>query len=112
MSEKNVLWSDKRLQLTAEAVLYRKGLKWHSIALADLVRTYRRVEEATARLCCGVAEFTTHYIMLVPAQGETVKVEMTQESMAKEFLDAVKQQAPHIAIGLPATKKAPEPCEE
>lgn len=105
MSEKNILWNDKRLQLAEEELLYRKGLKWKTIALADIARAYRRVEEVTARVCCGIADFSTHYIMLVSGSGETVKVEMSAEGKAKEFLEALRQQAPHIAIGLPATKK-------
>ena len=82
---------DKKIRLEEQYIYYRKGLKWHTLSYEDIVNAYLRIEAVNGRICCGVASFDMHFLMLKTTTGELIKIECGSKEIVKQLLDELSQ---------------------
>ena len=90
---------DKKIKLQEQQIEYKKGLKWYSLPYEDIKQAYLRIEEVNGRLCCGVANFDMHFLVLITKEGKDIKVEASSEKIVKEMLSVLKEKNPEMEIG-------------
>ena len=93
---------DKKIRLEEQSIAYKKRLKWHTLPYEDIENAYMRIEEVNGRLCCGVASFDMHFLMLKTKTGELIKIECTSKEIVKQLLDQLaqkNQEGRNIIIG-------------
>lgn len=78
---------DKKIRLEEQSLSYKKGLKWHTLSYESISNAYLRIEEVNGRLCCGVASFDMHFLMLKTTSGDLVKIECSSKDNVKKILD-------------------------
>ena len=96
---KNKVVEDKRIRLDEELLTYKKGFKWNTLPYTEIINAYLRIEEVNGRLCCGVASFDMHFLMLKTKSGDLIKVEGSSKEIVKEMLDILSQKNSEIVIG-------------
>lgn len=82
---------DKKIRLEEQSLSYKKGLKWYTLPYEDIMNAYLRVEEVNGRICCGVASFDMHFLMLKTTSGELIKIECSSRDIVKQMLDELTQ---------------------
>lgn len=82
---------DKKIRLEEQFISYRKGLKWHTLRYEDIVNAYLRIEEVNGRICCGVASFDMHFLMLKTTSDELIKIECSTKEIVKQILDELSR---------------------
>lgn len=82
---------DRKIRLEEQFISYKKGLKWHTLPYEDISNAYLRIEEVNGRICCGVASFDMHFLMLKTSSGELIKVECSSKEIVKQLLDELSQ---------------------
>ena len=90
---------DKKIRLKDQELEYRKGFKWKTIPYDEIVQAYLRIEEVNGRLCCGVANFDMHFLMLKTRSDGLIKIEAASKDVVKGLLEQLKQKNPAIEIG-------------
>ena len=90
---------DKKIKLYDTSLTYKKGFKWNALPYTEIINAYLRIEEVNGRLCCGVASFDMHFLMLKTKSGELIKVEGSSKEIVKEILDVLSQKNSEIVIG-------------
>ena len=90
---------EKKIRLDEQSLAYKKGLKWHAVSYEDIVNAYLRIEEVNGRLCCGVASFDMHFLMLKTKSDELIKIEISSKDIVKQILDELTQKNDKIVIG-------------
>ena len=93
------LVEDKRIKLNEELLTYKKGFKWNSLPYTDIINAYLRIEGVNGRICCGVASFDMHFLMMKTKSGELIKVEGSSKEIVKQILDELSQKNSEIVIG-------------
>lgn len=78
---------DKKIRLDEQFISYKKGFKWHTLPYEDISNAYLRIEEVNGRICCGVASFDMHFLMLKTTTGELIKIECSSKEIVKQLLD-------------------------
>ena len=58
-----------------------------------------RVEEVNGKMCCGVANFDMHFLMLKTRAGELVKIGVLPCAQVKEMLERLRMANAQIEIG-------------
>lgn len=96
---KNKLLEDKKIKLDDTLLTYKKGFKWNTLPYTEIINAYLRIEEVNGRLCCGVASFDMHFLMLKTKSGELIKVEGSSKEIVKEILEVLSQKNDEIMIG-------------
>lgn len=91
--------ADKKIRLDETLLTYKKGFKWITIPYKEITNAYLRIEEVNGRLCCGVASFDMHFLMLKTKSGELIKIEGSSTEIVKEILDVLSQKNSEIVIG-------------
>ena len=95
---------DKRIKLNDELLTYKKGFKWNSLPYTDIINAYLRIEGVNGRICCGVASFDMHFLMMKTKSGELIKVEGSSKEIVKQILDELSQKNSEIVIGFDKDK--------
>lgn len=90
---------DKKIKLDDTLLTYKKGLKWNALPYTEITNAYLRIEEVNGRLCCGVASFDMHFLVLKTKSGELIKIEGSSKEIVKEILDVLSQKKSEIVIG-------------
>ncbi len=90
---------NKKIRFTDTGVSYRKGFKWVSLPYEQIVQAYMRVEEVKSRMCCGVANFDMHFLMLRTRTGELIKIGVLPCDQVKQMLEKLREANPQIGIG-------------
>ena len=90
---------DKKIKLDEELLTYKKGFKWNTLPYTEIVNAYLRIEEVNGRLCCGVASFDMHFLMLKTKSGDLIKIECISKEIVKEILELLSQKNSEIVIG-------------
>lgn len=88
----------QKIKLEDSRLVYKKGFKWHTVPYSSIINAYMRIEEVNGRLCCGVASFDMHFLMLKTASG-LIKIELESKNIVKAMLDALHSRNPQIEIG-------------
>lgn len=73
----------------------------------ELRQVYLRKEEVVTRLCCGTADLSPIFVMVVGTDGQTRKTEIRNKEMGQALLDHVAKCAPHVEIGYRKGQNAP-----
>ena len=97
---------DKKIKLDQQILKYKKGLKWYPLPYQEITNAYLRIEEVNGRLCCGVASFDMHFLMLKTKSGELIKLECSSKEIVKSLLEELKQKNKEIVIGYTKDKEA------
>lgn len=90
---------EKKIRLDEQSIAYKRGFKWHTVSYEDIVNAYLRIEEVNGSLCCGVASFDMHFLMLKVKSDELIKIEVSSKESVKQILDELIQKNDKIAIG-------------
>lgn len=90
---------DKKIKFNDQELIYKKGFKWYPILYTDIVQAYLRIEEVNGRLCCGVANFDMHFLMIKTKSDELIKIEASSKEIVKEMLEVLKQKNSAVEIG-------------
>lgn len=90
---------DKKIRFHEEELEYKKGFKWYVLPYSDIANAYMRIEEVNGRLCCGVASFDMHFLMLKTSSGELIKLEASSKELVKEMLGELQVRNRDIEIG-------------
>jgi hypothetical protein len=90
---------DTRIKLHEKEMEYRKNLKWYTLSYEEIKQAYLRIEEATGKLCCGVASFETPFLVLKLGDDELLKIEASSKEIVKEALAFLENKNPNIQIG-------------
>lgn len=95
---------DKKIKLGEQELTYRRGIKWYTLPYEEITHAYLRIEEVKGRLCCGVASFDMHFLMLKTSAGELLKLEASSREIVKQMLDELKEKNPNVSIGFKKEK--------
>lgn len=95
---------DKKIKLGEQELTYRRGFKWHTLPYEEITHAYLRIEEVKGRLCCSVANFDMHFLMLKTSAGELLKLEASSQEIVKRMLDELKEKNPNVSIGFKKEK--------
>lgn len=88
----------KKIKLQDTHLEYKKGFKWYSVPYGIITNAYMRIEEVNGRLCCGVAGFDMHFLMLKTESG-LIKIELESREIVKAMLDELYNRNHQIEIG-------------
>lgn len=95
---------DKKIKFGERELTYKRGFKWYTLPYEEITHAYLRIEEVKGRLCCGVANFDMHFLMLKTSAGELLKLEATSQEIVKQMLDELKEKNPNVSIGFKKMK--------
>lgn len=90
---------DNKIKFGEQELSYKKGFKWYTLPYTDIIQAYLRIEEVNGRICCGVANFDMHFLMLKTNTGNLLKLEVTSRKVADEMLVEIKKKNEQIEIG-------------
>ena len=96
---KSVAYSNVRL--SDDYIFWKSGLRRCVVAISEVERVYRRVEEARSKVCCGNANFDTEKLMVVLKNGSVLEMRIgdgTQKEAVALF-DALKTAHPELKYG-------------
>lgn len=94
-----MLYEDKKIKMQEQELAYKRGFKWHVIPYAEIAHAYLRIEEVKGRLCCGVANFDMHFLVIKTTAGEMIKIEASSQEAVKHILEELKTENSEIKIG-------------
>lgn len=94
-----MIYEDKRIKLQEQALEYKRGFKWHVLPYSEITHAYLRIEEVRGRLCCGVANFDMHFLVVKTKEGEMIKIEASSQEAVKRMLKELEGRNPKIEIG-------------
>lgn len=97
----------QKIKLEGSQLVYKKGCKWHTVPYSSITNAYMRIEEVNGRLCCGVASFDMHFLML-KTEAELIKIELESKEIVKAMLDELHSRNPQIEIGYHKPEKKQE----
>ncbi len=82
-------------------IFWRKGFRWYVIAIEQVTRAYRRVEEVKTKVCCGPANFDIQKLMLVLKDGETQEIRIGDGTKreAEGLYSALRNSHPQLQYG-------------
>lgn len=90
---------DKKIKFGEQELTYKRGFKWHVLPYEEITQAYLRIEEVKGKLCCGVANFDMHFLMLKTSTGDLLKLEASSQEIVKRMLDELKEKNPNVSIG-------------
>lgn len=88
----------QKIKLEESQLVYKKGFKWHAVPYSSITNAYMRIEEVNGRLCCGVASFDMHFLILKTESG-LLKIELESKEIVKAMLEKLHSRNPQIEIG-------------
>lgn len=91
--------NDKKIKFHEQELEYKKGLKWCILPYSEITHAYLRIEEIKGRLCCGVANFDMHFLVLKTKPGEILKIEVSSKELVKEMLQELQLRNEGIEVG-------------
>lgn len=97
----------KKIKLQDTCLEYKKGFKWYAVPYSIITNAYMRIEEVNGRLCCGVASFDMHFLML-KTESELIKIELESKEIVKAILDELHSRNHQIEIGYQKPEKKQE----
>ena len=96
---------DRKIRMKEQELTYKMGFKLHNLPYAYIVQDYMRIEEVNGKMCCGVANFNMHFLMLRTRSGELLKMDATAREKVEQMLKELKQKNPEIKIGYEKKEK-------
>ena len=97
----NMEFKDNRVILRDDCISYKKLINWADIDYSDIAHAYLRVEEVSAKMCCGRANFDMIFLVLVLKGGDQpFKIQITKLDKGKEMLQIIQEKNPDVKIGL------------
>ncbi len=90
---------DRKLELKDTSLTYKKSFRWNELAYEAIERAYLRVEAVNARMCCGVANFDMHFLMLKQKDGKLAKIQFERGETVEEILAKISEKNDKIIIG-------------
>ena len=94
-----MIYEDKRIKLQERELEYKRGFKWCVLSYSEITHAYMRIEEVRGRLCCSVANFDMHFLVVKTKSGELIKIEASSIDAVKRVLEELKERNPEIEIG-------------
>lgn len=90
-----------RARLGQTHIFWKAGFRWCCIPVAEAERIFRRLLPVRTRLCCGGAEFTVEWLVLVLPDGSELEIYLGDDVQAKAeaLLQKLKTTHPQIRYG-------------
>ena len=88
-----------KIRAGADCLFYPKFSYVGCLPYEDVAQVYLRKEQVIARLCCGTADLSPVFVMVVGKDGQVYKTEIRDQDSGKAFLEYVSMAAPHVKIG-------------
>lgn len=89
-----------KIRIDEHELKYNRMMKTYVIPCRDIKWAYRRVEDSSARMCCGVYSFSTNYIRIMTNTKKVYQFEMPEDE-AKACLIYLKERNPKLIVGFP-----------
>ena len=96
------------IRLGDRHIFCRKVLKTQLVDISTVTRAYRRIEEAKGRTGCCSNDFSSHFLMLETASGETLKLKIGEALYRHEpeaLMERFKTLYPSIPVGFEGAEK-------
>lgn len=94
-----MIYEDKKIRMQEQALEYKRGFKWHILPYDEITHAYLRIEEVRGRICCCVANFDMHFLVVKTEAGEMIKMEASSREAVKRMLKELEERNPSIEIG-------------
>lgn len=92
------------IRLGSSCIFARRMLRWKYIPYSRVKQAWRRIEEAKGRTGCCSNDFSSHFLMLLTVEGETLKLKIGDEMYRHEpeaLIEKLRELQPGIVIALP-----------
>jgi len=90
-----------RARLGQTHIFWKAGFRWYCIPIDHAQRIFRRQMPVRTKLCCGGADFTVEWLVLILADGTELEIYMGDDvqTVAESLLDHLKSRYPQISYG-------------
>lgn len=89
-----------KIRVEENQLKFMRMMKSCIVPCEDIRWAYRRREDVNGKLCCGVATFTTNFVIVLTRMGKRYQFEMTEDE-AKVCLKYLKECNPDLIVGFP-----------
>ena len=93
----------EKVKLGDEHLYWKPMFRWHRIAMSQVQRIFRRVQDVQGRLCCGGRNFRIEWIVLQLKDGTELEIHLGEDvgAKAKALLEALQGKHPELQYGKP-----------
>ncbi len=91
-----------KVRVGALGVYYRDGFHIRCVPYASIDRVFIRIQEVRGRMCCGQTTFAYFRLVFVKDGKELGDAISENEQAMDRALARIHEQAPALAIGVPA----------
>lgn len=90
-----------RIRLGQTHIFWKAGLRWYCIPIAAAQRIFRRQMPVRTKLCCGGANFTVEWLVLLLSDGSELEMYMGDDvqTKAEALLNSMKAAYPQLKYG-------------
>lgn len=90
-----------RLKLGSSHIFWKAGLRWYCIPISQVQRVFRREMPVRTKLCCGGANFTVEWMVLILSDGSELEIYMGDDvqTKAEAMLQSMKLSHPTLQYG-------------
>lgn len=88
-----------RVSLGPTLLFFKIKSKVYYIPYSAIYRTFRRVKEVRASLCCGKGVIQLQYLVLCSNKAELAEIDLPDERSAVILIEELQQKAPKMKIG-------------
>lgn len=90
-----------RVRLGNTHIFWKAGLRWYCIPIHAARRIFRRQMPVRTKLCCGGANFTVEWLVLILEDGSELEIYMGDDVQirAEALLQSMKHTHPQLQYG-------------
>lgn len=90
-----------RAKLGSSHIFWKAGFRWYCIPIGQVRRIFRREMPVRTKLCCGGANFTVEWMVLILSDGSELEIYMGDDvqTKAEAMLQSMKGVHPQIQYG-------------
>jgi len=90
-----------RAKLGQTHIFWKAGFRWYCIPIEQVQRIFRRQMPVRTKLCCGGANFTVEWMVLILPDGSELEIYMGDDvqATAEAMLQSMKGTHPKIQYG-------------
>ena len=90
-----------RIKLGSSHIFWKAGFRWYCIPIGQVQRIFRRQMPVRTKLCCGGANFTVEWLVLILPDNTELELYMGDDvqTKAEALLQSLKGSYPKIQYG-------------
>ena len=91
------------IKLGTGHLFWKPMFRWHVIALSQVQRIFRRIQDVQGRLCCGGRTFRMEKLVLILPDGSELELYVGDDAgkEAAALMEALQAAHPEILYGKP-----------